>query len=258
MANEGWFERQVVETGRLPLFCLLCAFIVGFGGIRLSVRMIRAQVRWWPGNVNPGGLHIHHVVFGVVFMLIGGVAVFAVHEPSTVVKSVLAGFFGIGAALVLDEFALILHLRDVYWMEHGRTSVDAVFVAVAVVGLVLMGFRPVGFVDWNDYRRDPSLGTALFLLAFVLIELVFGIITLLKGKLWTGLIGLFFVPLLFVGVVRLSRPNAPWARWRYKKKPRKLARAERREARWREPTIRAKVRVQEFLSGRHDLPDNEP
>ncbi len=55
-------------------------------------------------------------------------------------------FFGIGAALVLDEFALILHLQDVYWAEDGRTSVDAVFVAIAVAGLLILGFNPLSLL----------------------------------------------------------------------------------------------------------------
>jgi len=55
----GWFNRQIVDTGRLPLFCFFVAFLVSFAFIRLSVRMIRAQVRWWPGNVSKGGTHLH-------------------------------------------------------------------------------------------------------------------------------------------------------------------------------------------------------
>ena len=69
----GWFSTNIEQTGRLPLFCFFVAFVAGFGFIRLSVRMIRANVRWWPGNVTPGTLHVHHMVFGVVFMLVGGV-----------------------------------------------------------------------------------------------------------------------------------------------------------------------------------------
>ncbi len=45
---------------------------------------------------------------------------------------------------MLDEYALILHLSDVYWEEDGRTSVDAVF-AVAVAGLLIMGLHPLIF-----------------------------------------------------------------------------------------------------------------
>ena len=61
-------------VGGVPLFL---AFVVTFLFIRLSVRMIRAGVRWWPGNVKPGGLHVHHVVFGIVFMLVAGAGGFS-------------------------------------------------------------------------------------------------------------------------------------------------------------------------------------
>ena len=74
---EGWFARRILDTGRLPLFCFFVAFLLTFLFIRTSVRMIRAEVTWWPGNVTPGGMHIHHVVFGVVLMVIGGVAALA-------------------------------------------------------------------------------------------------------------------------------------------------------------------------------------
>ncbi|MCM2575828.1 hypothetical protein [Streptomyces meridianus] len=251
----SWFDRKIMLPGRLPLFVFLCSFIFAFAVIRFSVRMIRAQVRWWPGNVKPGGLHIHHMVFGMVFMLVSGVWLIAVREPSVEAEATLAGIFGVGAALVLDEFALILHLRDVYWEEAGRTSVDAVFVAVALVGLLLLGFRPIGVIDWSDYSRDPTVGNALLLVAYAVVELGLALVTLLKGKVWTGLVGLFVLPLLLVGAIRLSRPNAPWARWRYGNRPKRLARATRREEKWRTPVITAKIRVQEFLSGRHDLPD---
>ena len=66
-------------------------------------------------------------------MLISGLAMVTMANSGTRGQFITAAiFFGIGAALVLDEFALILHLEDVYWTEDGRTSVDAVFVAVAV------------------------------------------------------------------------------------------------------------------------------
>ena len=138
----SWFSTNIVQTGRLPLFCFFCAFVAGFGFIRLSVRLIRAQVRWWPGNVTPGDLHVHHMVFGVVFMLIGGVTPMVAPGGSLNWRSGAAALFGLGAALVLDEFALILHLRDVYWTSDGRLSVDAVFVAVGVTVLLLLGIVP--------------------------------------------------------------------------------------------------------------------
>jgi hypothetical protein len=83
-------------------------------------------------------------------------------------------------------------------------------------------------------------------------------ITLLKGKIWTGLFGLFLFPLLIIGAIRLARPGSPWARWRYQRRPRKRARAARRERRVRQPVVRFKVRVEDFLSGLHDRPDPVP
>src|SRR3954464_3748399 len=119
-----WFTREIVDTGRLRLFCFLICFIAGFLFIRFSVRMIRAQVRWWPGNVTPGGHHVHHVVFGLVFMCVGGVGGLAVSEDGSGWAAAAASVFGVGTALVLDEFALVLHLEDVYWSEQGRVSVE--------------------------------------------------------------------------------------------------------------------------------------
>jgi hypothetical protein len=251
----GWFDVQIVHTGRLPLFCFFVAFVAGFGCIRMSVRLIRARVRWWPGNVVAGPVHVHHMVFGVVLMGIGGVAELAVPPSSLAWRSGPAVLFGLGTALVLDEFALILHLRDVYWTNEGRLSIDAVFAAAGVTALLLIGVSPIGVTKAADYHPMPgSLAAVVTLIATVTVLFVLAGITLLKGKIWTGLLGLF-VPLIFVvGAIRLGRPGSPWARWRYRDRPGKLARASRREQHLRVPVIRAKIRVQELLSGRHDQP----
>ncbi|MBB6351945.1 hypothetical protein ACWGH8_38630 [Nonomuraea muscovyensis] len=239
-----WFEQSIIATGRLPLFCYFVALIVAFIATRINVRLIRAKVGWFR-NVNVGEMHIHHVVFGVVLMLVGGVTGLIVSSASQVGYAVAASVFGVGSALVLDEFALILHLHDVYWEEEGRTSVDAVFVAVAVTGLLLIGLRPL---TW-DY------GTLVNPAALIVANLALAVITLLKGKIWTGLVGLFVPVLLVVGAIRLARPGSPWAHWFFaKRSPRKMATAIHREERWRRPVIAAKIAFQEFLSGRHDLP----
>lgn len=252
-----WFHRTIVSTGRLPLFCFFVGVIVGFGFIRASVRMIRARVRWWPGNVTPGGLHIHHVVFGVVFMLIAGVAGLMMPASPTPWRAAAAALFGIGSALVLDEFALLLHLSDVYWSEKGRTSIDAVFVAIALSGLLLLGMRPVSL---NDFLQAPTDGVKPWLAAalFAIANLALAAITLLKGKIWTGLLGLFIPVLLVVGAIRLARPHSPWAHWLYvrpgRRNERKRALAAFRERRFRQPIIAAKIWVQELIGGRHDVP----
>ena len=255
----GWFERTILSTGRLPLFCFFVGVVVGFAFIRFSVRMIRARVRWWPGNITPGDLHIHHVVFGVVFMLVAGVAGLVIPVEVTAWRAVAAALFGIGAALVLDEFALLLHLSDVYWSERGRTSIDAVFVAIAVSGLLLIGLRPLNANEFLTGETDPArfAGAAL-----IVINLVLAGVTLLKGKIWTGLLGLFIPVLLIVGTLRLARPHSPWARWFYRGESRwaewRRSRAADRERRYRQPIILFKIRVQELIAGRHDLPIPRP
>ncbi|MGW0477773.1 hypothetical protein [Nonomuraea sp. NPDC003214] len=242
MAN--WFEHSIIATGRLPLFCFFVALIVTFIATRINVRLIRAKIGWFR-NVNVGEMHIHHVVFGVILMLVGGVAGLIVSGGSQTGYAVAASVFGMGSALVLDEFALILHLHDVYWEEEGRTSVDAVFIAIAITGLLLTGLRPL---VW-DYALPISP------VPLIAAHLAMVVITLLKGKIWTGMVGMFVPILLAVGVVRLARPGSPWAHWFFaRRSPRKLAKAIRREERWRRPVIRAKIAFQEFLSGRHDLP----
>jgi hypothetical protein len=256
----GWFDAQILHTGRLPLFCFFVAFVVSFGFIRLSARLIRAKVRWWPGNVVAGDVHVHHMVFGVVLMTIGGVAELAAPLGSLGWRAGAAGLFGLGTALVLDEFALILHVRDVYWSNEGRISIDAVFVAAGVTALLLLGITPVGVKNVADYQRllPGTPGAVATLHVAVAVLFVLASVTLLKGKIWTGLVGLFVPPLFIVGAIRLARPGSPWARWRYRDRPGKQAKAERREQHLREPVIRLKIRVQDKMTGSHDLPPVEP
>ncbi|GAB3207041.1 hypothetical protein ACQEU5_10885 [Marinactinospora thermotolerans] len=247
-----WFTDHVIATGRLPLFSFFIAFVAGFLLIRVSVRLIRAEVRWWPGNVTPGGLHIHHVVFGVAFMLLGGVAGLLITDREGIPIAVAAALFGFGAALVLDEFALILHLRDVYWTEQGRTSVDAVFVAIALTGLLLTGIRPFG---WSELSAAGAGGEAvrLGLVLLALVNLAGSVVSLLKGKIWTGIAGVFVPAISIVAALRLAVPGSPWARWRYPEGSRRHQAAVRRDQRLRRPLIQAKIRFQELIAGRHDL-----
>ncbi|MDV6301538.1 MULTISPECIES: hypothetical protein [Rhodococcus] len=247
-------QHGVIDHGRLPLLCFLLGLLLGFLLIRLSVRMIRADVKWWPGNITPGGQHIHHVVFGIVLMLLAGIGLIAVYvDGSESVGAMLAAIFGIGAALVLDEFALIFYLRDVYWSEQGRTSVDAVFAAVGFTGLLLLGLHPLELLSPAGFRADPDPWVRGTLAVLALANLALGVVVLLKGKIWTGLLGLFVLPILVLAAVRLSRPSAPWARWRYTTRPKKMERALRREKRWRRPIIRAKIYLQDAIAGKPSI-----
>ena len=157
-------QLDFIAHGRLPLLCCLVAFILTFFVTRTIVRYIRrhadtdAPRKWWqPRNIDHGSVHIHHVVIGVILVMVSGVTMVTLSVDGGVSEfTVAAILFGIGAALVLDEFALILHLSDVYWAEDGRTSVDAVFAAVAVAGLLILGFNPLSFFDIGIWRDDHN------------------------------------------------------------------------------------------------------
>jgi heme/copper-type cytochrome/quinol oxidase subunit 4 len=258
------FEFDVVSRGRLPLLCCLIAFLLTFLVTRMIVRYIRshphsdAPRKWWqPRNIGHGTLHIHHVVIGVILVMISGVAMVTLAVHGGVPEFTAAAiFFGVGAALVLDEFALILHLEDVYWAEDGRTSVDAVFAAIAVAGLLIMGFNPLSFFDVGIWREDHSVLIRASVVATAVLTLALAVVVLLKGKVWTGLVGMFITPLLFVGAIRLSRPHAPWARWRYTNKPHKMHRALERERRLRRPVVQAKLWLQHVVAGEPHFPDD--
>lgn len=244
----GLYTRYIYVPGKQPLFLLLVSFILAFLFIRLSTRMIRAQVSWWPGNVAPGGLHIHHVVFGTAFALIGGVGSFSPSGRGTPWREVFACLFGVGAALILDEFALILHLEDVYWSEEGRKSIDAVFLGVAVIGLIVLDANPLGV------KRAEQRAALWAVMLIALVNLVFVLIAFLKGKLWTGFLGVVVPVLAVVGALRLARPGSPWAHRRYAVDSRQLRRAQAREERVHIRITRSRHRLADLVGGKPDAP----
>jgi hypothetical protein len=202
-------------------------------------------------------MHIHHVVIGVLLVMVSGLTMVTLAVNGGVPEfTAAATLFGIGAALVLDEYALILHLSDVYWSEDGRTSVDAVFAAVAVAGLLILGFNPLSFFDVGIWRDDHSVAARASVIALAVATLMLALVVLSKGKVWTGLVGMFITPLLFVGALRLSRPHAPWARWRYTNRPRKMHRALERERWLRRPVVQAKLWLQDAIAGMPKFPDD--
>ena len=121
---------------------MLASFLVTF----LATRAITRAIRTGRGpfrNAKFGGVHVHHQVYGIFLLLGAGTAEFT-YRPATPWSDGLAILFGMGAALTLDEFALWLHLEDVYWEREGRGSVDAVLVAMIVGVLLLVGVNPFG------------------------------------------------------------------------------------------------------------------
>ncbi|MFD0273490.1 hypothetical protein ACFVHB_06160 [Kitasatospora sp. NPDC127111] len=214
-------EVEIVVTGPqhgVGLW-MVGAFVLTFGGTRLVTRLIRAG-RGPFRNVEVGGTHLHHQVYGILAMLVAGAFEFA-YRPGTPGVQILAVLFGAGAALTLDEFALWLHLRDVYWAEEGRKSVDAVFLAVAVGLLLAAGFNPFSDIG------PGATGRVLFA-AGMLVSLALCVGAILKGKTALGVIGLLVPLVSAVACARLAKPTSPWARWRYAPGSRKAERALRR------------------------------
>ncbi|MCU4745141.1 MULTISPECIES: hypothetical protein [Streptomyces] len=239
-----WLYRNIVEPGKLPLLLALAAFILTFVITRTITRLIRAGRGPFHDVTGAGGTHVHHVVPGVILMLIGGFGGIAAGAVG-ITAYVVAVLFGIGAGLVLDEFALILHLHDVYWSEQGRQSVELVVVTAALVAMLLAGFVPLDVKNVSAEEK-VTRGNAI---ATVLVNFALVLITLLKGKRWLALWGVLVPPVALFGAVRLARPDSPWAHRLYRRRPKTAARAarraERHDARWSGPS----KKVEDWLGG---------
>ena len=204
------YERAIVDTGRQAEFLFFVSFLLSWGFIRTSAHLIRAQVSWWPGNVSVGGTHIHHLVWGILLLLIAGYVGVAV-QPDSPWHEIVTVLFGIGAGLTLDEFALWLELKDVYWSEQGRRSIDAVVVAACLSGMVL-----VGYAAWVDLADDVENVVFAVVGAFGIMAIVVAAVNAAKEKFGMALVGLFVLPIGVVGALRLGRPHSLWARLFYR------------------------------------------
>jgi hypothetical protein len=219
------------------LLLLLISFVLT---VVLS-RYVTARIRAGRGrfaDLAVGALHIHHMVWGVGLVLLCGTVAFA-FRPAWPYDIAPAIGFGMGAALMLDEFALILYLRDVYWAEEGRLSLAAVIVMTVVVGMVAL---PLTHLPAES--RPIVAGLVATYIAFTAVCLA-------KGKVLTSLTGLFLAPVVLYGGLRLARPDSPWARRWYG--PEKLGRARERYAH-RVVRERRRQRLLEIISGT-DIPD---
>ncbi len=226
------------DPGQRAGFVLMVAFLVSFLFIRTSARLMRSpRVTWWPGSVRTSsGLHLHHLVWGIVLLLASGFLSF-VGDGGSPRTEILAGCFGVGAGLTLDEFALWVHLRDVYWAEEGRSSFDAVVFAAGIGALILLGAAPFDLA-----HNSSSLDT---LIVAVVIDLLLAGVTIYKGKPMLGALGILVPVVSLVGAVRLAAPSSPWARRFYPADGRRLARS---EARWKRIELRQR-RLSDIIAG---------
>jgi hypothetical protein len=221
------YESEIYDAGKEPLFFLFLSFLIAFALARLYTRLGRSR-GWGSGTV--GGIHLHHIVPGIALMCVGGLLSFAPIASSPIASALAAIIFGAGAALVLDEWALVFHLEDVYWLKQGRASVSAAIMGVMAAGLLLVSSSPF---DPGSSRTDDSKA-AFF--ATIATNVVFATVSFLKGKPFLGIIALFVPPVGWVAAARLAKPTSPWAHWFYDptrgkardRRARKLARSFRR------------------------------
>lgn len=211
------FVDRLVDSGRLPLAVLFLAFLVTFIATRSITRMIRAGRGPFHNNI-VGGTHIHHAVPGLILLITGAFLSVGTHgiRPWAEISGAL---IGIGASLVLDEFALILHLQDVYWSPEGQLSVQVTSLALAVLGLALLGINPLtAGSGWGPWHWLAVSALPIHVAAVLL--------CIRKGKFSTAAVGAFLPPVAWVGAARLARPRSSWAKKHYS--PTRLEDAEKR------------------------------
>jgi hypothetical protein len=239
------FWGNLEENHEQGVFLVLVGFIGSFAFIRMSTRIIRSEsVSWWPGNVeSESGVHVHHLVFGIVTMMIAGTLAFAA-DGRTPFTEICALAFGIGVGLTIDEFALWVHLEDVYWTKEGRSSIDATVIAAAAMLLVVLGANPLTIDSGSAAVVITSILATLFV--FVMVAFCF-----LKGRVLHGVVGFFVFPVAIYGAGRIGKPRSSWARRRYgARRPAKQAKAEDR--------FRPERRTERFKEAFRDIVGGKP
>jgi hypothetical protein len=236
-----WWARNVIDPGKLPLLLCAAAFVVTFLTTRAITRMIRAGVGPFRDNVS-GGVHVHHAVPGIV-LLIAGALVAVGNRGRSPWPELAAVAVGVGTSLVLDEFALILHLQDVYWSKEGRLSVEMISLTFACLAVALIGAVPFGIRDVTAVEQGVRGGLAAAAVVHALLVLT----CVAKGKYPTALVGIFVPVLAWGGAARIARPRSVWARRRYG--PARLAKAERRAAEFDHRWDPIGDRISNFIAG---------
>lgn len=212
-----------------PMMWMFLAILVTFLVTRIVTRLIRSgSARGGLGNVQIGGNHVHHQVFGILIIIGTGIVLVSA-TPQGAALDAAAAVFGAGVGLTVDEFALWLHLEDVYWTNQGRKSVDAIFCVLVITGTLIGGANfvtgPVGTAGWWSS------------VAGLAVNLVLCVICLLKGKIVTGVVGIVIGIVALIGAIRLAKPGSWWAVRHYASRPRRARRAairynERYQERW--------------------------
>lgn len=135
---------RLSDRPRRRLFVASVSFLLTFAGVRAVVYAVLHNIPPFHFIIQPGGRHIHHLVFGILILLAVGYGWLCEFGSGTDGSSILASrltsvLYGVGAALTLDEFALWLNLKDVYWSAEGRSSFDAIMLFGALLAASALG-----------------------------------------------------------------------------------------------------------------------
>ena len=142
------------DERRERLFLASLGFLLAFAIVRGITHLIRAGVGPFH-DVSNGTLHIHHLVWGILLLLVVGYA-WLIQPGSVWFPRVTAFAFGVGAALTLDEFALWLNFQDVYWARQGRESIDAVVIFAALLSVGIWGYPVLRAIGRYMVPRKPK------------------------------------------------------------------------------------------------------
>jgi hypothetical protein len=203
------YDKHIQVPGKEIHFLVLVAFVCSFGFIRGSAHMIRAQVSWWPGNVQTkGGTHVHHLVWGILLLLCTGYVGLATDIGTPWLELVAIGF-GIGMGLTMDEFALWLNLEDVYWQQKGRQSIDAVVITTALLVIALLGLQ--FWIDVYDavlVLLGLDRGNEWIAIPVQVAGVALAVVCFRRGRKVAGLFGLFVPLVALLGAVSPERAQA--------------------------------------------------
>ena len=214
------FWNNLEDHHEQAVFLVLVGFIGSFAFIRMSTRIIRSEsVSWWPGNIeSETGLHLHHLVFGIVTMMLAGTS------PSS-------------------PTAAPLTPRSAPSFRYRRRPDDRRVRALGPPRGRLLGARGAQLGRrGGDHRRadgpgpvginpfaveSDSAGEVILSIVGTLLLFLVVLICISKGRILHGVIGLFIPPLSIYGASRLGKPDSFWAQRRYgEHRPRRQARAE--------------------------------
>jgi hypothetical protein len=144
------------QRSALASWLAFTATFAAVRGITWSIRTGRGPFH----NISAGGEHLHHYLWGIGMLTgVGAVAVSGSERQRA--HPAVAISYGSGLALIVDEFALLLDLKDVYWAQQGRISVDLGIGGIAVTGSYFAALPVVRALRDRRYREtDDQAGQA--------------------------------------------------------------------------------------------------